>query len=338
MPELIFNHLTIFQENGHTSLRRAHSEELLSEVGFDDSPPDAKKARGRSLDKKKTSNSSGISSGYDDSSPTGGLLQVSDHPRLQRPSSADSRLNGGHRDTSVPGNNYENFAHDLSHSSTSGLPSYLWPNPMMTNTRDLSHHQDHNKRPQPQPQPHQFNIDLNSTNSDSCSHQSHSDHNMSMEAAATHRLLSVNSRPSTSLSPERRLDYVLGTENNNLKFSDSTPSAKMATRPIPTFSTFGHSGGESAGAAAELHRARPAFAPTPSPGAGSESDQSSILHNGSVTGPPLPSRPQVQPNGLPVQNSQQPSSLPFFPFHQFPGRSVKPMRKFNSTTFLPLLY
>ena len=80
------------------------------------------------------------------------------------------------------------------------------------------------------------------------------------------------------------------------------------------------------------YRARPAFAPTPSPG-GSESDNSNA--------PPLPAR-QQNGNANPTLNHhhhiqqsshqhQQPHSLPFFPFHQFPGRSIKPMRKSIST-------
>ena len=86
-------------------------------------------------------------------------------------------------------------------------------------------------------------------------------------------------------------------------------------RPIPTFNSFGIV--QAQHEVQEVHRARPAFAPTPSPG-GSESDNA----------PPLPARSQQQQQQS-SQQQQQPHSLPFFPFHQFPGRSVKPMRKFD---------
>lgn len=94
-----------------------------------------------------------------------------------------------------------------------------------------------------------------------------------------------------SVSPERRLDMVLD------QFSESQPNPGLA-RPIPTFSGVQPD---------EVHRARPAYAPTPSPGGSEDS------------APPLPAR----------INNNQPVSLPFFPFHQFPGRSVKPMCKWN---------
>lgn len=126
--------------------------------------------------------------------------------------------------------------------------------------------------------------------------------------------LHVNSRPTSnvSMSPERRLDIVLGSGSGSgseiSRFSDQTPGCQQMARPIPTFNSFGiHQDPE------ELHRARPAYVPTPSPG-GSDHDLA----------PPLPARslqPQVVQQPLPSQ------SLPYFPFHQFPGRSVKPMRK-----------
>lgn len=209
---------------------------------------------------------------------TGGLLQVSDHPRM-RHNSADN--------AEPEENNYENFAHELSNS-------YLW-SPVMTNTRDLSNHHDkaaNNRLVQ---------VDLNSTNSDSnmsSSHHSRSDLTPTCNAANA-GLLSVNSRPSSSVSPERRLDMVLGSDS--IQFSDQNPGFKQMARPIPTFNSFGiHE---------DVHRARPAYAPTPSPGGSEDS-----------SAPPLPARQQQN-------NQQQPHSLPFFPFHQFPGRSVKPMRK-----------
>merc|ERR1719225_1441625 len=76
-------------------------------------------------------------------------------------------------------------------------------------------------------------------------------------------------------------------------------------RPIPTFNSFGITHAD------EVHRARPAYAPTPSPGGSDD------------TAPPLPAR-QVQQQ-LQQTSQQQTHSLPFFPYHQFPGRSVKPM-------------
>lgn len=242
-----------FQES-ETSLRRAHSEELLSEVGVDN---DQHRSASRSSSSNKTSRDSG------------GLLQVSDHPRM-RHNSADNA------DTE---NNYENFAHELSNT-------YLW-SPVMTNTRDLTNH-DKNANTR------LVQVDLNSTNSDS---------NMSHRSDLTPNagLLSVNSRPSSSVSPERRLDMVLGADS--IQFSDQNPGFKQMARPIPTFNSFGiHE---------DVHRARPAYAPTPSPGGSEDS------------APPLPARQQQN------NQQQQPHSLPFFPFHQFPGRSVKPMRKFN---------
>ena len=163
--------------------------------------------------------------------------------------------------------------------------------------------------------------------------------------------LSVNSRPSSSVSPERRLDsMVLGSESitNLSQFIDpgfiESPGFKQMARPIPTFNSFGHHEHEHVHLEQpEVHRAMPVFAPTPSPGS-SEPDI-----NGA---PPLPARTQqnghpngLLPNGHPnghnlhIQQSsqqQQPHSLPFFPFHQFPGRSVKPMRK--SFPIFPELY
>ena len=165
--------------------------------------------------------------------------------------------------------------------------------------------------------------------------------------------LSVNSRPSSSVSPERRLDsMVLGSESitNLSQFIDpgfiESPGFKQMARPIPTFNSFGHHEHEHVHLEQpEVHRAMPVFAPTPSPGS-SETDI-----NGA---PPLPARitqqnghpngllPNGHPNGhnLHIQQSsqqQQPHSLPFFPFHQFPGRSVKPMRK-SFLYFFPELY
>ena len=278
-------------------------------------------------------------------------------------------------------NNYENFAHELSNS-------YWSP---MTNTLDLasnnsSHENDRkqfldqtgngsfqtgNSRLQ------QVQVDLNSTNSDSQSQRSSvtgSDGHMTMTSthpnagmalvnagmamatssslpSTTVGSLSVNSRPSSSVSPERRLDsMVLGSESitNLSQFIDpgfiESPGFKQMARPIPTFNSFGHHEHEHVHLEQpEVHRAMPVFAPTPSPGS-SEPDI-----NGA---PPLPARTQqnghpngLLPNGHPnghnlhIQQSsqqQQPHSLPFFPFHQFPGRSVKPMRK--SFLFFPELY
>ena len=164
--------------------------------------------------------------------------------------------------------------------------------------------------------------------------------------------LSVNSRPSSSVSPERRLDsMVLGSESitNLSQFIDpgfiESPGFKQMARPIPTFNSFGiavqpnshHEHDHVHLEQPEVHRAMPVFAPTPSPGS-SEPDI-----NGA---PPLPARITQQnghPNGhnLHIQQSsqqQQPHSLPFFPFHQFPGRSVKPMRKSLLLFFLNLFY
>ena len=146
--------------------------------------------------------------------------------------------------------------------------------------------------------------------SDSGSHRSLSEnHNGS---------LSVNSRPSNPVSPERRLDMVLGSSeiqfNNGpgstgIQFSDHNPGVKQMARPIPTFNSFGiHQVEDSA--VGEVHLARPAYAPTPSPGGSDDAP------------PPLPSRQQNLGQG------QQPQSLPYFPYHQFPGRSVKSMCKY----------
>ena len=101
-------------------------------------------------------------------------------------------------------------------------------------------------------------------------------------------------------------------------------------RPIPTFNSFGihHQASSSAvpdtvnvnvddeddeGDCGEVHLARPAYAPTPSPGGSDD------------TPPPLPSRQQISPQ---TQNGQISQSLPYFPYHQFRGRSVKSMRKY----------
>ena len=100
-------HFILFQETEGT-LRRAHSEELLSEVGASAEP-------------QTTSSSNSASGKKDGASSVSGLLQVSDHPRM-RHNSADQ--------ADQDNNNYENFAHELSNS-------YMWP-PMMTNTRDFS--------------------------------------------------------------------------------------------------------------------------------------------------------------------------------------------------------
>ncbi len=248
------------------TLRRAHSEELLSEVGVDHNESQQRSSSRSSRSKKSSLNGSL------------GLLQVSDHPRM-RHNSAD-----GAEEVEASENNYENFAHELSNA-------YLW-SPVMTNTRDLTNH-NHDKSSSRLVQ-----VDLNSTNSDSNSHQS-LDH-----TASCNGILSVNSRPSSSsaVSPERRLDMVLGSE---IQFSDQNPGFQQMARPIPTFNSFGiHE---------EVHRARPAYAPTPSPGGSEDS-----------SAPPLPARQLQANNNL---HQTQPHSLPFFPFHQFPGRSVKPMCK-----------
>ena len=75
-------------------MRRAHSEELLSEVGVD--------SESRSRSPKRVSKRPSLDSS--------GLLQVSDHPRM-RHNSADQ--------ADQEENNYENFAHELSHN-------YIW--------------------------------------------------------------------------------------------------------------------------------------------------------------------------------------------------------------------
>ena len=271
-------------------------------------------------------------------------------------------------------NNYENFAHELSNS-------YWSP---MTNTLDLasndSSHEDENRKllldQTGSSRLQQVQVDLNSTNSDSQSQRSSVISGQDMTMTSTHPnagmalvnagmamatssslpstavgSLSVNSRPSSSVSPERRLDsMVLGSESitNLSQFIDpgfiESPGFKQMARPIPTFNSFGiavqpnslnHEHEHVHLEQPEVHRAMPVFAPTPSPGS-SEPDI-----NGA---PPLPARitqqnghpngllPNGHPNGhnLHIQQSsqqQQPHSLPFFPFHQFPGRSVKPMRK-----------
>ena len=240
-------------------MRRAHSEEILSEVGIDS------ESRSRSPQRLLNKRSSIAA----DSS---GLLQVSDHPRM-RHTSADQASTEDHEE-----NNYENFAHELSHNG------YLWNENM--NTRDLSTNELH----------HKIQVDLNSTNSDSNTLQS------SITSTDNNGILTVHSRP-TTVSPERRLDMVLGSEMSQF----SVESPQNLARPIPTFNSFGIID-------QEIHRARPAYAPTPSPG---ESDDN--------LAPPLPARSQ----------SNQSHSLPFFPYHQFPGRSVKPMCKSKNT--IPIL-
>ena len=233
-------------------MRRAHSEELLSEVGID--------TESRSRSPKRVSKRTSLDSS--------GLLQVSDHPRM-RHNSAD-----GAEDTEE--NNYENFAHELSHN-------YLWTNQNL-NTRELTNENGP-----------KIQVDLNSTNSDSNTLQSITSSN------DNNGILTVNSRP-TTVSPERRLDMVLGSEMSQF----TAEMSQNLARPIPTFNSFGVPGIPGIHGDQEIHRARPAYAPTPSPG---ESDDN--------LAPPLPAR----------QNHNQPHSLPFFPYHQFPGRSVKPMRK-----------
>ena len=236
-------------------MRRAHSEELLSEVGVD--------SESRSPCPKKLNKRSSIACSMTDSS---GLLQVSDHPRMRHSSEGEEENEE---------NNYENFAHELSHNG------YLWNQNM--NTRELTNDLNH----------HKIQVDLNSTNSDSNTLQSIT------SSTENNGILTVNSRP-TTVSPERRLDMVLGSEMS--QFSADNMSPQNLARPIPTFNSFGI-----VPEIQEIHRARPAYAPTPSPG---ESDDN--------LAPPLPAR----------QNQSQPHSLPFFPYHQFPRRSVKPMRKF----------
>ena len=239
-------------------MRRAHSEELLSEVGVD-----SELSRSRSPKRMMLNKRSSIACS------SSGLLQVSDHPRM-RHNSADQTEEEENEE-----NNYENFAHELSHNG------YLWNQNM--NTRELTNDLNH----------HKIQVDLNSTNSDSNTLQSIT------SSTENNGILTVNSRP-TTVSPERRLDMVLGSEMS--QFSADTMSPQNLARPIPTFNSFGI-----VPEIQEIHRARPAYAPTPSPG---ESDDN--------LAPPLPAR----------QNQSQPHSLPFFPYHQFPGRSVKPMRKF----------
>ena len=71
------------------------------------------------------------------------------------------------------------------------------------------------------------------------------------------------------------------------------------------------------GGLGEVHLARPAYAPTPSPGGCSDD-----------TPPPLPSRQQqISPPQTSQNGGQISQSLPYFPYHQFPGRSVKSMCK-----------
>ena len=231
-------------------MRRAHSEELLSEVGID---TDSRSRSPKRLSKRPSMDSTG-------------LLQVSDHPRM-RHNSADGAED--HEE-----NNYENFAHELSHNN------FLWNNQNL-NTRELTNEK--------------IQVDLNSTNSDSNTLQS-------ITSNENNGILQVNSRP-TTVSPERRLDMVLGSEMSQF----TAEMSQNVARPIPTFNSFGIVHEDQ-----EIHRARPAYAPTPSPG---ESDDN--------LAPPLPAR----------QNHNQPHSLPFFPYHQFPGRSVKPMRKFEIQSF-----
>ena len=190
--------------------------------------------------------------------------------------------------------------------------------------------------------------------------------------------LSVNSRPSNPVSPERRLDLVLGSSseiqfhekfNNSssninpitasgvsvgssggIQFSDHNPGVQKMARPIPTFNSFGiHHQASSTTCGqngrlpvqdtvgdqtinsehehdvndegdcglGEVHLARPAYAPTPSPGGCSDD-----------TPPPLPSRQQqISPPQTSQNGGQISQSLPYFPYHQFPGRSVKSMCK-----------
>ena len=221
----------------------------------------------------------------------------------------------------------------------------------MTNTRDLSSNSHVNKSGINNSRL-QVQVDLNSTNSDSQSQRSSVTEmatnicgtnpnaglatsggvtNACTGPVATNAIgnLSVNSRPSSSVSPERRLDMVLGSESIQfIADGHQNPGHfKQMARPIPTFNSFGIVQAQHEVALQEVHRARPAFAPTPSPG-GSESDNSNA--------PPLPARQQNNQNQNSIlnhhiqqssQQQQQPHSLPFFPFHQFPGRSVKPMRK-----------
>ena len=241
-------------------MRRAHSEELLSEVGID--------TESRSRSPKRVSKRTSLDSS--------GLLQVSDHPRM-RHNSAD-----GAEDTEE--NNYENFAHELSHNYfyNQNLNTRELTNPNL-DTRELTNPNLNTRE--------LIQVDLNSTNSDSNTLQS-------ITSNENNGILTVNSRP-TTVSPERRLDMVLGSEMSQF----TAEMSQNLARPIPTFNSFGirEIHGDQ-----EIHRARPAYAPTPSPG---ESDDN--------LAPPLPAR----------QNHNQPHSLPFFPYHQFPGRSVKPMCK-----------
>jgi len=273
------------KKDNDVTLRRAHSEELLSEVGVDETS-NPRSSR-RSSHSKKLASMPSINGSTD-------LLQVSDHPRM-RHNSADNA--DAETEVEENENNYENFAHELSNS--------YW-SPVMTNTRDLTNHH----HPAFDPTKRLVQVDLNSTNSDSNSHRS-------LEMTSNHHIgnLSVSSRPSSSVSPERRLDMVLGSE---VQFSDQNHGFKQLARPIPTFTNLGNTTTD------EVHLARPAYAPTPSPGGCSED-------SGSVA-PPLPARQsgQQQPGHVAAtqfsnNSTTQPHSLPFFPFHQFPGRSVKPM-------------
>ena len=77
-------------------------------------------------------------------------------------------------------------------------------------------------------------------------------------------------------------------------------------------------------AGGEVHLARPAYAPTPSPGSVSDD-----------TPPPLPQRQ----HNLMTSHGGQPQALPYFPYHQFPGRSVKSMCKSNVEILLkPIIH
>ena len=72
------------KKESNTSLRRAHSEELLSEVGVDDESSEAFV----NLNQSRSSRSSTKNRLND--SANSGLLQVSDHPRMRHNSADDA--------------------------------------------------------------------------------------------------------------------------------------------------------------------------------------------------------------------------------------------------------
>ena len=123
----------------------------------------------------------------------------------------------------------------------------------MTNTRELSSNSQDRKLVEStgNSRLREVQVDLNSTNSDSQSQRSSVTEmgvspvtpNAGMAPVLTTPLLtgslSVNSRPSSSVSPERRLDMVLGSESIQFIDHQNPDFKQMAIRPIPTFNSFG---------------------------------------------------------------------------------------------------